>query len=47
MSAPMQLPEWVDATASNYLEDFVPAGGAAVKFAVAMVLLSYHPGVRL
>lgn len=36
MSAPMQLTEWIDATASNYLEDFVPAGGAAVKFAVAM-----------
>lgn len=36
MSAPMELSEWVDATALNYLEDFVPAGGSAVKFAVAM-----------
>lgn len=36
MSAPMQLMDWVDATASNYLQDFVPAGGSAVKFAVAM-----------
>lgn len=36
MSAPMQLPEWIDATTSNYLEDFVPDGGSAVKFAVAM-----------
>lgn len=35
MSAPMQLSEWVDATTTNYLEDFVPAGGAAVKFAVS------------
>jgi len=32
----MQLMDWVDATASNYLQDFVPAGGSAVKFAVAM-----------
>lgn len=36
MSAPMQLTDWLDATASNYLEDFVPAGGSAVKFAIAM-----------
>jgi hypothetical protein len=32
----MQLTDWLDATASNYLEDFVPAGGSAVKFAIAM-----------
>ena len=36
MSAPMELIDWLDATTSNYLEDFVPAGGSAVKFAVAM-----------
>lgn len=36
MSAPMQLTDWLDATAANYLEDFVPDGGSAVKFAVAL-----------
>lgn len=36
MSATMQLTDWADATTSIYLEDFVPSGGAAVKFAVAM-----------
>jgi len=36
MSAPMELTEWIEATATNYLEDFVPEGGSAVKFAVAM-----------
>ena len=30
----MELGEWMDVLRSEYLEDFVPAGGAAVKFVV-------------
>lgn len=36
MSANMTVDAWLDATETNYLDDFVPHGGATVKFAVAL-----------
>jgi len=35
MTATLSTREWLDVLCSEYLDDFIPAGGAAVKFAVA------------